>query len=261
MTTLDEAQARSLKTLGELGVVLEDSLMGTLTNSSIVLMDKLKLGRAQFLNQPANVRKLEMDYLPTPNDAILGCDFLFRNSCLLDCGARRLYVRAAKPSEEESKALEQTLLRSGFVEAAVRWRGILTVGTEVNQQPVSLGVDTGGAFSVLDNSQVKRLSLTPTRDDHAGTGSLMAPEIKGLSVGIGKTGAHQFKVATLKTLQIGPRRWKDIHFTTEDLTAWAIAKPGGPGVDLQGLLGADFLASNGALIDFGNLKLWFAPEK
>src|SRR6266853_252151 len=104
ITSLDERSARGLNTLGELGVVLEDSVLGRLTNSSLVLMDKIKLGRAQFMNQPASVQKVEFDYVAAYYDGVFGRDFLFRNFCFLDCGGRRLYVRAARPSDEESKA-------------------------------------------------------------------------------------------------------------------------------------------------------------
>ncbi len=64
-TALNENAARGLKTLGELGVTLEDSFMGKLSDPSIVLMDKLSLGRAQFFNQPARVRNLRMDFMAT----------------------------------------------------------------------------------------------------------------------------------------------------------------------------------------------------
>src|SRR6266404_3903591 len=57
-TALNEDAARGLKSLGDLGVTLEDSFLGKLTDPSIVLMDKLTLGRAQFLNQPAKVMDL-----------------------------------------------------------------------------------------------------------------------------------------------------------------------------------------------------------
>jgi predicted aspartyl protease len=261
MTRLDPKSARGLKTLGELGVVLEDSLLGKITNSSIVLMDKVKLGRAEFLNQPARAQKLEMDYVATPHDAVLGCDFFCRNFCLLDCRARRLYVRAAKPSEEEASALEQSLLRSGFVEVPIQWKGWMAVDAEVNHQRVSLGIDTGAQFSVLDNSQIKRLSLTPIKHDGPPTGTLIAPDWKGRLIGIGKIGAHEFKIASLKTLQIGSRKWEGIHFTTANLNDWGIAKPGAAGEELQGLLGAEMLAGNGALVDFGNRKLWLGAEK
>ena len=71
-TTLDEGAARGLKSLGELGVTLEDSFWGHLSDPAIVLMDNFKLGHAQFLNQPAKVMKLRMDYTFVAFDGILG---------------------------------------------------------------------------------------------------------------------------------------------------------------------------------------------
>jgi len=52
MTTLMRNRTR-LKTLGKLGVELDDSLLGRLSDTNIVVMEKLVLGDATFLNQPA----------------------------------------------------------------------------------------------------------------------------------------------------------------------------------------------------------------
>ncbi|SRR5258706_11580360 len=64
-TTLNENSARGLQTLGQSGGVLDDAVWGRLTNSSMVIMEKLVFGRAQFLNQPAYVMKLRFDYVAT----------------------------------------------------------------------------------------------------------------------------------------------------------------------------------------------------
>src|SRR5215471_17951775 len=55
-TSLETATARGCKTLGQLGVTLEDQALGVLTNASLVLMDKFVLGQAEFFNQPARAQ-------------------------------------------------------------------------------------------------------------------------------------------------------------------------------------------------------------
>jgi hypothetical protein len=60
ITTLDRSVAGRLKSIKERGVVLDDTFLGVLSDSSLVLIDKLVLGRAEFMNQPARVEKLEM---------------------------------------------------------------------------------------------------------------------------------------------------------------------------------------------------------
>src|SRR5437773_5057839 len=107
MTTVSKATVRRLKTLGELGVKLEDSFLGTLSDSSMVLMEKLTLGPADFLNQPAEAMKLNMEGRSFGHDGVLGCDFLVRNQCLIDCLDKRLYVRGDKAPVEVLAALKK----------------------------------------------------------------------------------------------------------------------------------------------------------
>jgi hypothetical protein len=113
-TAVSPAGALGLKTLGELGVTLEDKLLGPLTNAELVLIEKLVIGQAQFLNQPAQVQKLKFDYIQSPYDGVLGSDFFFRNFCLIDCGRRNIFFRGNQPSEQMKKALAETLRRSGL---------------------------------------------------------------------------------------------------------------------------------------------------
>jgi predicted aspartyl protease len=259
-TTLNERSARGLQSIGQSGGVVDDGVWGRLTNSSMVIMEKLVFGRAQFLNQPARVDRLHFDFVPTEFSALLGLDFFFRNFCLLDCGEGRLYVRGVKPSDEESKALAQSLRRSGFVEVTFQfkpsWR--LTVDAQAKGQPVRLLIDTGFRFSVLDESQVQPLGLKPVKQ--VKIGSLIAEDVSTLMVGLDKIGAHKLWVTTLDTFQIGPRTSKNVHFGVVDLKAWKLPEPGNPQRDIQGIVGAEMLTSYGALIDFCSGKLWFRPE-
>jgi predicted aspartyl protease len=260
-TTLNDSSARGLQTLGQLGGVLDDGVLGQLTNSSMVIMEKLILGRAQFMNQPARVDKLRFDFVPVDFSGLLGLDFLIRNFCLLECGEGRLYVRGVKPSDEQSKALAETLRRSGFVEIPFHfkpaWR--LTVDAQTKGRPVRLLIDTGSPFSVLDESQVQPLGLKAIKQ--VATGSLIPEDLSTHVSGVNAVGSHKLWVTTLETFQLGSRTWKNIHFGVVDLKAWKLPAPDSPERDIQGILGAEMLTGYGALIDFCSGKLWLRPEK
>jgi hypothetical protein len=254
MTTLDTGIAAGRKTLRERGVELEDSFLGRLTNSSLVLMDKLVFGRAQFMNQPAAVQKLEMDYIHLLYDGALGCDFLFRNSCLIDCGSWQLYVRGAKPTEAETAVFKESLRRGGYIEVPLSINKAFTVEAQINGHPVKFLVDTGAGFSVLDDSLLGPLGLTTVKRDRIG--SRIPEEEHGYFIGIGKVGIHKFAVATVNDLQLGSRQWKSFHFEVTNLKSWGLAKSGCAWEEVKGLLGQDFLHWRSALIDCGNHTLW-----
>jgi len=260
-TALDEGAARGLKSLGELGVTLEDGFFGKLSDPTIVLMDKLTLGSAQFLNQPARVTKLSMDFVFVGGDGVLGCDFFFRDFCLIDCLGYRLYVRASKPSEDTTSAMATTLRRSGFSEVPINLKYGLTIDAKVNGENVKLLVDTGGVFSVLDSALAKRLGLAAVRHEEADTGSLIPKEWSTKVVGVGKVGAHKMWVTQLKALEVGSLQWTNVHLGVTDLKNWELAEPGNESEEVQGVLRRELLKAHGALIDYHSRKLWFRPEK
>jgi len=260
-TALDESAARGQKTLGALGIEVEDKILGRLTNADYLLIDKLTLGKAQFLNQPARVKKLRMDFIYVSFDGVLGYDFFLRNFCLIDVAARRLYVRSTEPSEQQSRALETSFLQSGFAPVEMRPGILLEINAEANGKSLAAGVDTGADFSLIDESQMPRLSLIAIKQDRPETGTLIPNELNGRVVGVGSIGAHKLRVTTLNTFRLGSTEWKNLHFGIADLKAWNLGKPSAPAEHLQALLGSDFLLSHGALIDFSSRKLWLSPEK
>src|SRR5579859_2292364 len=112
-SSLSEDSAKGLKTLGELGVELKDSVWGRVTNSNVCLAETLKVGPATFYNHPARIVKVKTTM---PCTATFGYDFLLRNYCLLDFGGRFIYFRAGKPSAEQTEALDESLRNAGFRE-------------------------------------------------------------------------------------------------------------------------------------------------
>ncbi len=259
MTTLSPGAAKGLKTLRELGGQLEDTFLGRLTNGSLVVMDKLALGQAQFFNQPAEVSKLKAEYMHVPFSGALGLDFFLRNHCLIDVAAQRLYFRAAPPTTAESDALAETLRRSGFVAVPMDLQAELTVDATFNDRPMRLVVDTGAVWSVLHEPWAKELGLTALKRDRPDTGTYIHEDYRAYTVGIG-VARQEIRVATVKTLQIGPRKWNDVHFGMVNLKGWGIEQLGRPGREVHGLLGLEMLGARKALIDSSSLKLWFGPE-
>ncbi|HTL58254.1 MAG TPA: retroviral-like aspartic protease family protein [Candidatus Limnocylindrales bacterium] len=259
-TALSKSAARGLKQLNP-AADSRVQLVDSNTNAEIVLMGKLTLGQVQFLNQPARVEELRADYIRLPFDAVLGCDFLFRNFCLIDCYKHRLYAHKTPPSDEQTRALETTLRLSGFAEVPIDARFLLTVETEINGQQVRLALDTGAACDEIDDSQLKRLGLTIIKSDQATTGSLIPQDMGAAVLGVGSIGRHGLKVTKVNTFRLGSHNWKNLYFGVADLKAWHLAKPGTEGEAVKGLLCQPTLAAHGALIDIARQKLWLRPEK
>jgi len=260
LSILREGVAHKLKTLDEMGVVREDSLRGPITNAPQAVLEKLILGPAQFVNQPVQVKKLDIEYITMPYDGILGIDFLRRNRCLIDCYKKRLYVRGSQPTAEESAVLAETLRLSGFAEIPMRFRGLLSIAAQVNGEPIRLWVDTGAAFSMLDEAAATRLGLTAIKGSAPPTGSLIPEDLTTSFIGVNRGGKHKVRVTTLNTLEVGPRKWEKCRFGLARLDDWGIDRPGRAAADIAGFLGPDYLTGKGALIDFANRTLWLRPE-
>jgi hypothetical protein len=260
-TTLDVAVTRQFKTLGEMGAELDDSLLGRLTNHDFVIIDKLTLGRAQFLNQPARGQKFSMDFIRVGFDGILGVDFFFRNHCLIDCRGPSLFVRANKPSEESSRALRASLMNSGYMPVPLRVGACLTAEAKVNNEPVTLMLDTGADFTTIDQAIAKRLNLRTVNQKQPSVGTMMSRDITLRSVGMGEIGAHETHVTVLKAFAVGQHAWTNYPACVTALSYWNPNKSEQPKFIIEGLLGADFLASNDALIDCAEGTLWLRPSK
>jgi predicted aspartyl protease len=245
-TRVDTGAGRKLQKLGNVAVELEDTFLGRITNADVRLMS-VKLGSAVFTNQPAWIRSLDASgqYL---GDCLLGCDFLFRNFCLIDCLNQKLYVRATKPSANAEAALEESLRVSRFHEIRLRRTSSLsiTVAGKAEGEPITLLVDTGAPWLQLDSKQEKRLRI---EKHYAGS------EIAG----IGKIGSVPLYRTRLKSLELGDLSLKNVDVGIADLSGWKIGDSKLPLRDVDGILGADLLAYNRALIDYHSLKLWLQP--
>ncbi len=261
VTTLDDRAARELKTLGELNVKLDDGFGAPLSDPDIVLMGELTLGRAVFLNQPAVRRKLKAGSSPWEQDGVLGMDFFFRNHCLFDCAGQRLYVRAAKPSDEVKDTLAKSFRLSGLIEVPMAGRYGTTIDAEMNGQTVKLLVDTGAFATIVDDSQVARLGLKRLKSASPPTGSHIREDVEGRVFGAGEIGREALYASDVKSFRIASQPWKRVQVGVADLVKWGLAKPGTRDQENQGLLGAELLVQHHALIDFSSGRLWLLPER
>lgn len=248
ITTLDKSIAKSFKTLRQLGAELQDPNLGVLDDPSVVLIDVLELGPARFLNQPARVMALNLVY----EQGILGCDFLLRHFCVIDCADRRLYVRGVELKADAQDILERSLAQSGYrcVRLSPTSALALTCDAKINDVPVKLLLDTGASFTVLDDKPAVRCGLRWAETD---------TRIRG----VGKIGSTRILAAKPKSFELDGVEMplRGLNLGGAEMEAWRIGEKESPLGTVDGLLGADLLNVSGALIDFPHRKLWLPPAR
>lgn len=243
-TLIDKAIAADLKKIDGVQVKLEDKFLENVNDPAMVLIENLKLGGLEFKNQPAFLASVGGDPF-SDQKGILGCDFFFRNNAIIDCFRRRLFVKSGTLTAETRATLRATLRRSGYIEIPME----LTAGfplacmAKANEEPLKLIVDTGATWNLLDErwGRIRRLSLTETNVR---------------VVGIGEIGSHAMQITRLQKFELGDLVLKDVYFGLTNLDAWGLSDRGKWMPDTNGLLGADTLAENGALIDYASMTLW-----
>lgn len=245
LTHVHRSFLRNARTLGELGVAVQDSLFGTVTDSDLVLLESLELGECLFTNQPvARARSFTRGY-----PAVLGEDFLNRNFCLIDCLDNMLYVRTSQLSTNGRPAIAQSLRRSGFQQIEMRMRIGLRPTCEVSlgNAKMEFLVDTGAVWSFLDDSVARRLRMNTK------TSRL---RIRGQNVGL-----EDLSTVEVNSLKIGSAELRKVTIGVARLEPWQLAEKS-PGTNkISGILGADLLAMNEAIIDFGWGILWLRPRE
>jgi hypothetical protein len=185
---------------------------------------------------------MELDYIPSVQRAILGSDFLHRNHAIIDYLNAKLWVRAGEPSPSVENALAETLRSNGFAEASLTldYEPGLSCKGAADGHDCKLAVDTGAVWTVLDREQVKPWGLT-----------MLYRSRETDVIGIGKIGSHGVQEARLRTFQMGTLNVTNMFVGIADLSAWHISSS-----NVCGLVGAETLATHGALIDYSSRTLW-----
>jgi hypothetical protein len=262
VTRLDQKTGNRFKTLAERGLRLEDPNLGEVPGTNFVLVNELKLGTARFPNQPANVTPL--GHVATSayengttayEDCLIGCDFLLRHHCLVDCAGLKLYVRADKPGTDIRAALENSLRRSGYHETVLTpTPGLVELcPASVNGVALRLLVDSGSAFTLLDDHQGRKSPLAKLR----------VSRTQLLSQGVGKRGGTPIYAADPESFQLDgiDISLRKVRLGVTDLISFNIGRHGSQLENVQGMLGDDILALSGGLVDLENCRLWFVIPK
>ena len=213
------------------------------------VLQKLELGRVTFTNPAVRVENVVFNCQPAAFDVVLGMDFLRRNFAVLDCGNRRLFTRRAALSEVAQKEFEAALRRAGFGALPLQFKTppALTLTARVNGETVEMLLDSGAAWSCLDQRQCARLKLKPAASTTRITGA-------------GTTGIRAVAVAEVRAFQLGELAPKEATLALFDLADWGFAAPGMTLSEVQGILGGEWLAATSAVIDCERLKLWVQPR-
>jgi predicted aspartyl protease len=260
-TTIDPGSAPDAKTLGELKTTLHDSLLGEVDDPSVLLIDNLWFGPARFVHQPARAAKLEFSHEQVPFAGMLGVDFLVRNFCIIDCSGDRIYFRGAKPTPEQTEGMEKSLKSSGYLPVRLNGKRRLLAPSQVNGEASDWVVDTGSFVTFLEDGEKKRLGLRQIKQADL-TGSMLGQNLSAPIIGLQRIGVgnRRLTVSMLSALALGEKTWRNIPIGLVDLNMAELQDPEFAGRNVHGFIGADFLRSYGALIDFSTMTIWFPTE-
>ncbi|MGD1031611.1 MAG: pepsin/retropepsin-like aspartic protease family protein [Opitutaceae bacterium] len=261
LTTLDVRRVPNLKSLGQLQTKLADSRLGQVSDPSILLINRLSIGGAQFSNQPARGAELEADYVRLNFDGLLGLDFLLRNFCVIDCNGEQIFFRGARPAPAQASAMAQSFQASGFVGIPIRCTNRLVVNAITDGEPLGWMIDTGANYSLLEESERVLLNLKPVERPSLGTFLPNDAEGRGSGLNSRGLGTHDLKVVCLQTLKVGPQTWRNLYVGVEDIKISKLGDSGRSMADVHGILGAELLVGHGAVIDFSSLTLWLRPDR
>ena len=242
LTALDTTVARKFKTPQQWGVQLGDAILGTNSGTNLVLIREMQVGSSRFLNQPAATMALKARGFSF--DGVLGGDFLRRNNAILDCAAKRLFVRgSALPSETQQK-LARTLGNSGFRRIALKALSdlVFTCSAKINDTPLELLVDTGAVYTLVDEAAARRCGMLWGK-----TGGRLEGVRRGMATELQSGKPRAFEIGGVGMPIQG------IDIGVGELEPWQI---GGKESGIQGILGAELLARASAVIDYGSDTLW-----
>ena len=244
LTTVNLRQGQHLPDLGTLGARITACLVPSITE----LLFALGLGDAVFLNQRVRVWSLKLGG-PGEFGALLGCDFLFRNHCVLDPAGRMLLVRGTSPPPEVEAALLGSLRQSGFVEVplTVSEELLFLIEAEVAGKAVKLCVDTGAFFTALDRDVARRLKLgtEPTR---------LAAR------GVGGRRVERVEFARVESFRLGGVEFGRVGLMVFELEKWGVGEEATHAHDFHGLLGLPWMLQQRVILDYHGKRIWLYPD-
>ena len=175
-------------------------------------------------------------------DGIMGEDFLRLYRAVIDCTRQLLYLNLGPVRKDNLPAV---LIPNGWTRVPMaEVDDHFVVPCVINGFTCRLIVDTGSSFTVLDKTLLRAIKV----------GSHALPVDGGL---IGNEMGEQ-RLVQLHKLQIGDYVADDVQMTAlENLSSALVSEREGRTEDtIIGLLGADTLGFNGAIIDLGGNALY-----
>ncbi len=226
-------------------------------------VDSLQVGGAEFGKRPVGVLDMSGQFAQYNNmhagsalGGLLGEDVLRKYSAIIDWARRGVYLNI-----DPAKRLK---LGPGLVAAG--WTAIPMYSTEfrhfavsctVESQPVRLLVDTGAGFTGIVPDIVPIKHMIYGREAGSSTGHIHSYSIRSSMTGM-DSNAY---LAKLENWKVGNYEIASSVVTVSKIVPGLLAQQSGGEGPLLGLLGAEVLASNNAIIDVAGSTLYLKPTK
>ena len=200
----------------------------------------LTAGNCVLTNVPVAVVS-DNSYSRRLSNGVLGLPELIRFGAVLDLQNHLLYLRPSRPPESVASEIKAILSRQGYtaVPLLLKKNKVYAVGA-VNGVSCHFIVDTGGFLTALDARFAVRTKL-----------NVGATPIVGQGLG----GSSPVGITKLTSLRIGNYEIKNASASVAPLNP-AIFEANS---DTAGLLGAEYLAINRAIVDFVSGTLYLRP--
>jgi hypothetical protein len=164
---------------------------------------------------------------------------------ILDLNSRLIYLRPTRPGETVAAGVKAILTRQGWSPINLSLAHLhLRVPAKINDVPCHLMVDTGSYLTTLDRSFAARAKIggTPT---------------EWTAYGIGKSGGG-VKVASFASMWISNYQIKHASASVVTIDPEMLSR--GTDLEIEGLLGAEYLSLNSAVFDFISGTLYMRPR-
>jgi predicted aspartyl protease len=176
-------------------------------------------------------------------NGLLGAREMSKFGMIIDCARQMLYVNPNGPSGPVSQKLASFLSGRGFTRIPMRLNSgnHLEVPTVLNSHPTRMIVDTGAAVTTVDKTMASQAGVSIS-----GTGF-----VEDAGEGrIERLGAGDIKEMTIGDFTIPKASVSVVNVSREMLYSKS------PEESNSGLIGAEYLAWNFAVIDVGGLALY-----
>ncbi|GAB3753313.1 hypothetical protein GCM10028817_18870 [Spirosoma pomorum] len=238
----DEAKITDRVHVDSYGITSEGNVSNLGRDKAFVTT--LDVGDAHFSKAPISIFETPTDY----NHGMLGLRWLTENRVIISYSASVIYIN---PTHASSQARGKALLKSGYVALPMRRSdqdGRYYVSVTVNGVTQPMVVCTV-AQNTFDIEFAKRagLAFTSTGETYGGP--------------TGTTG-QLYAITHPATIQVGRVPLTVKSANVEDTYAYAAEKrPASPSAESGGVLAADFLIDNHAVVDFGGQILYVKPSR